>query len=138
MSIDELITSPSKYFETPDKILYADQLTVEQKEIALKNWKQQCIHDQESTAEGMEPKNNNGNEILKLVNHSLEKFKAMTAIFIICLSLASCDGWEDEKDTVNDIGNTIEREGKNAIDGLEDTAEGVGEMIERESEPYTD
>lgn len=56
---------------------------------------------------------------------------------IIFLSLAACE-WQDEKDTVNDIGNTIEREGKNAADGIKDTAKGVGNMLEREAAPYKD
>ena len=62
----------------------------------------------------------------------------MKFLFIILsLFIISCE-WSDEEETINDIGNTIEREGKKAADGVKDTAEGFGEMIERESEPYQD
>jgi hypothetical protein len=75
MNINKLITTPTKHFESPKEILTTDRLSHKQKKIALENWKQQCVHMQETTAEGMQAKNSDENKIsqLKAVNQAIKE-----------------------------------------------------------------
>ena len=88
MSHEELISNPAKYFENPEKILYADQLSKEQKKIALENWKQQYTHIQNSTSEGMEKAHSTQSSQLSLkdLNFAIEKLEALSILVFIGLN----------------------------------------------------
>lgn len=54
MNSENIISMPERFFSTPNELLITEILTKKEKVKALENWKQSCIHKQESTEEGME------------------------------------------------------------------------------------
>jgi hypothetical protein len=52
MNVENLISQPSKNYQTPHQILDDNKLEMDQKIKALENWKQECVHLQEGAAEG--------------------------------------------------------------------------------------
>lgn len=70
MNAENIISKPSKFFSNPTDLLRTEILTKKEKIQALENWKQSCIHEQESTGEGME---GNSSSRLQDVSNALNK-----------------------------------------------------------------
>jgi hypothetical protein len=52
MNSEQIISQPSKNYQTPYELLEDNRLEVSQIIKALENWKQECVHLQEGAAEG--------------------------------------------------------------------------------------
>jgi hypothetical protein len=75
MNIDRTISQPSDFYDSPGAILKDEHLSRKDKIKALENWKQTCMHLQESAAEGMDGANKTENEDLKLISEALNTIK---------------------------------------------------------------